>query len=184
EHLGSIRVVDNNPAINKSGLEFKWCLWEQKKGDSWVPVGGNQLYYTAGQSVHEKFSPMDSMRVTLRTVSGSYLKTCPDVGHSPDEGSVPDVHPAEVEVYPNPVAAGGIIKLKLNNPADGTSDKEVVKSLYTTFYIFNTQGQLVLSGSASILSDGLAMPEIPGIYHLILEGKAGKKAIEVAVGQR
>jgi hypothetical protein len=27
------------------------------------------------------------------------------------------------------------------------------------------------------------MPEAPGIYHLILEGKAGRKVVRVAVGQ-
>jgi hypothetical protein len=179
EHLGSIRVVDNNPAINKSGLEFSWCMWEQKEGDSWVKVGGNQLYYTAGMSIHDKFSSTDSMRVTLRTASGDYLKTCPDVSHSSDKGSA--TGEPLVEVYPNPVALGGIIKIKQNNPSGGNNGEAEIELLYATFYIFDTQGHLIRFGNVSSLNEGLTAPEAPGIYHLILEGKAGKKAIEIAV---
>jgi hypothetical protein len=55
---------------------------------------------------------------------------------------------------------------------------------YAKFYLLDAQGRPVFTGSASALRAGLTMPETPGIYHLVLEGKAGRKVVKVAVGQK
>jgi hypothetical protein len=52
---------------------------------------------------------------------------------------------------------------------------------YSAFRLFSSMGKLVSSGEASVLIEGLAMPEMADAYFLILEGKAGKKAIRIAV---
>ncbi|MDR1417415.1 MAG: T9SS type A sorting domain-containing protein, partial [Prevotellaceae bacterium] len=83
-----------------------------------------------------------------------------------------------LSVYPNPVAAGGIVKLKQAELADGED------APYTACYLFDAQGRLTLTGSFSALRGGLTMPETPGIYHLVLEGKAGRTVVKVAVGQQ
>jgi hypothetical protein len=44
-------------------------------------------------------------------------------------------------------------------------------------------GKLVSSGEAAALTDGLTMPEHAGAYFLILDGKAGRKVIRIAVGR-
>jgi hypothetical protein len=53
------------------------------------------------------------------------------------------------------------------------------------YSLFSSQGSLILTGEASPLYEGqgLAMPLVPaGIYHLLLEGKSGKRWVaKVAV---
>jgi hypothetical protein len=63
EHMGHLRVVHNNPDINGHGMKFDRCSWfEKKKGsDSWTLLAINQLYYAAGSSPSDKFSPSDSI---------------------------------------------------------------------------------------------------------------------------
>ncbi|MDR0711984.1 MAG: hypothetical protein LBF67_06540, partial [Prevotellaceae bacterium] len=55
---------------------------------------------------------------------------------------------------------------------------------YESYRLFGSQGKLASSGKASVLLSGLTMPDTPGAYYLILEGKAGRRAIQIAVGQR
>jgi hypothetical protein len=142
------------------------------------------LYYAAGPSIrNDKFTDHDSMYIDLTTTTGDRLTSCPAVGGSnavyvDSAGADVSKKSAEVSVYPNPVAAGGTIRLKQLELLDGEEE------LYTTLYLFDAQGRLVLTDNASTLRDGLTMPETPGIYHLILEGKAGRKVVKVAVGQR
>jgi hypothetical protein len=87
----------------------------------------------------------------------------------------------KVAVYPNPVSAGGFIKLTQSGFADGEEEEE----RYVKYSLFGSQGSLVLRGDASPLYEGqgLAMPQVPaGIYHLLLEGKSGKRWVaKVAV---
>jgi hypothetical protein len=182
EHMGSLRVVNNNPALNKSGMVFEKCVWEVKKDGKWAIVETKSLYYAAGQSISDKFSSADSMRLTLQTTSGDIQETCPDDGSGAGSGSNDGASSsnnssksAALSVYPNPVAAGGTIKLKQAELADGEDEP------YADFYLFDAQGRLTLAGSFSALRGGLTMPVAPGIYHLVLEGKAGRKVLKVAV---
>jgi hypothetical protein len=188
EHLGNIRVVHNNPALNGHGLTFSTCDWYRWSWErsSWELVDFGHLYYTAGPSIrNDKFSDLDSMYVVLRTAPDNIrLETCPavskdSIAYANDSSSAgSDKKAVELSVYPNPVAAGGTIKLKQAEFIDSEQEQPA------TFYLIDAQGRLVLTGSASALRDGLTMPEAPGVYHLILEGKSGRKVVKVAVGQR
>jgi uncharacterized repeat protein (TIGR02543 family) len=183
EHMGNIRVVLNNPELN-GGLKFDFCRWHYKKaGDKWdVVQSGSKLYYSAGPSITDKFSPEDSMRVELRTVDGSALTTCPDADiagkNSANGGSSSLKSDVDIDdyAYPNPVRGGSKIYIKesLFIASDG-------EERYSTCRLFTSQGRLVLSGSASALIEGLVMPETSGSYFLILDGKAGRRAIQIAV---
>jgi hypothetical protein len=184
EHLGSLRVVHNNPEKNDHGLEFSSCDWYRWDSSisSWV-VKRNLLYYTISSNISDKFTNSDSMYIRLLTTDNVRLETCPAVGKDPayvEDGDIASdsKKSATVSIYPNPVAAGGVIRLKQTELVDNEQE------LYTTLYLFDAQGRLVLTDNASTLSDGLTMPETPGIYHLVLEGKAGRKVIKVAVGQK
>ncbi|MDR1415870.1 MAG: YDG domain-containing protein, partial [Prevotellaceae bacterium] len=187
EHLGHLRVVHNNPLLNGHGMEFSVCDWYQWSWDrsEWELVAFGPLYYTAGASVRDnKFTDRDSMYVKLITTDNILLETCPDVSKNADKdtvaggGDTGDTRSVDLSVYPNPVATGGTIKLKQAELADGED------APYTAFYLFDAQGRLTLTGSFSALRGGLTMPEAPGIYHLVLEGKAGRKVVKVAVGQQ
>jgi hypothetical protein len=95
------------------------------------------------------------MYIDLLTTTGERLMTCPAVGGSDaayvEDSAGADVgkKSAEVSVYPNPVAAGGAIRLKQLELLDGNEDE-----LYTALYLFDAQG------------------------------KAGRKVVKVAVGQK
>jgi hypothetical protein len=55
---------------------------------------------------------------------------------------------------------------------------------YQSFRLFGSQGSLVAAGQAADLTAGLTMPETPGTYYLILDGRGGRRAIQIAVGQK
>jgi hypothetical protein len=188
EHMHSLRVVRNDPKENGLGLEFSSCRWYRWNEDAskWDVVEQSLLYYTAGPSIrNNKFTDRDSMYIDLTTTTGKRLTSCPAVGGSnavyagDSAGADVGKKSAEVSVYPNPVAAGGTIRLKQLELLDNNEAE-----LYATLYLFDAQGRLVLTDNASVLRNGLTMPETPGIYHLILEGKAGRKVVKVAVGQK
>jgi hypothetical protein len=115
----------------------------------------------------------DEVRVVLRETDGPWLATCPYI---PELAAQADE--ARMAAYPNPVAAGGAIRLRESALAD-----EELEERYATFYLFDVQGKLVNTGKASALRNGLAMPELSGMYYLILEGKAGKMQLKVVVGE-
>jgi hypothetical protein len=178
EHLGNLRVVINNPEIN-GGLSFTSCRWYRKKmGDNFwgLPVS-EQLYYSAGPNATDVFTPDDSIYIVLRADSVE-IKTCP----SAEGSNVAEVAggwskgKVDYSAYPNPVMAGGKLYLKSAVLFDETGGDR-----YTTFRLYNSQGQLNISGSASILAEGLTMPDMPGSYYLILDGKMGKREIHIAV---
>ena len=177
EHLGNIRVVNNNPAIN-GGFEFASCEWfYRESGEAWRLVqAGEKLFYSAGPSITDRFGPEDSMRVVLRTVDGSTIASCPDAdisGKSVASGSSTSLNKS---AYPNPVRGGGKIYLKESVITDGQ------EHYYSTFRLFTSDGKLITGGSASALIEGLTMPNHPGAYYLILDGKAGKKSMQIVVG--
>jgi hypothetical protein len=185
EHIGSIRVVNNNTRFNKHGLTFRSCAWYLKRETDaeFRPVGEKRLYYTAGESVYDRFKKTDSMYLDLLTTEGDLVTTCRDGTHD----SFVDRKKAQAQssqlsglvVYPNPVPPGGTVKLK----RDFFEDDEYF--LHAKVYLFDVHGRLVYEGSASALYDGAGptMPETPGIYHLVLESANGKrKNVKIAVG--
>jgi hypothetical protein len=185
EHLhGYLRVVNNNPE-NTSKLKFISCDWYYKSAGRWE-AEFDRLYIIAGPHIpNTKFDPNDSMYVEALTVGNDRIITCPAINRDSSAAYAEDSVGAnagnksvEASVYPNPVAAGGTIRLKQLELLDGEEE------LYATLYLFDAQGRLVLTDNASTLRSGLTMPETPGVYHLVLEGKAGRKVVRVAVGQK
>jgi uncharacterized repeat protein (TIGR02543 family) len=189
EHLsGILRVVNNNPAINRTGVQYSACAWWRRRDTdtAFQLVEESRLYCTAGPSLSDRFTERDSMFVVLTLLNGATLETCPDVGISAasnGSGGSAGNKSMKVAVYPNPVSAGGFIKLKQSDFADGEEEEE--EERYVKYSLFSSQGSLILCGDASPLYEGqgLAMPLVPaGIYHLLLEGKSGKRWVaKVAV---
>jgi hypothetical protein len=143
----------------------------------------SRLYCTAGPSLSDRFTERDSMFVKLTLLNGATLETCPDANTvAAGESGGAGKKSMKVAVYPNPVAAGGFIKLKQSGFADGEEEEE---ERYVKYSLFSSQGSLILTGDASPLYEGqgLAMPQVPaGIYHLLLEGRNGKRWVaKVAV---
>jgi uncharacterized repeat protein (TIGR02543 family) len=170
-HLNKrLLVVIRNPE-NNGGFDFQEVRWQRKDGQRWIEVaGGNKFYYTSptGEVI------LDTMRVMLRDADGQWLSTCP---YSVGEPDAPDVA-LRTAVYPNPVAAGGVIHLTKEFLTALNNDPE---ERYSTLMLLNVQGNVVYAGKASDLKQGLTMPLMPGIYHLLLEGKAGRVLFKVAV---
>jgi uncharacterized repeat protein (TIGR02543 family) len=189
EHLGYIRTVVNNPEVN-GGFSFTSCTWWYKKDstENWETKSGTQFYYTAGPNISYKFSDKDTMYVILYTTTGDTLTTCPDDLQSRRTALAAVGSKSEEDIdsyaYPNPVRGGSKIYLKRSIIIDGESDgadADANKVRYSTYRLFNSIGKLVFSGSASVLTDGLTMPKTPGAYFLILDGKAGRRVIRIAV---
>ncbi|MDR1023157.1 MAG: hypothetical protein LBL94_07815 [Prevotellaceae bacterium] len=90
EHIGHLRVVNNNPKTNKHGLTFSAasCMW-WGKGESgdWIVKASGRLYYAAGPNIQDKFTERDSVYVVLYTEDGSNrFETCPGANLIPPTG--------------------------------------------------------------------------------------------------
>jgi hypothetical protein len=133
------------------------------------------------------------MFLVLTLPDGSRIETCPDANlteaandSGSDDGdgnSSAGKKSLKVAVYPNPIPSGGAIKLKQVNLLDGEDED----NRYVKYSLFDTQGRLVLRGDASPLYEGqgIIMPQLPGIYHLLLESKTGKRwVVKVAVSDK
>jgi hypothetical protein len=189
-------VVSNNPSTNRTGLEFSSCAWWRRRdGDAlWQLVEESRLHYTAGPSLSDRFTERDSMFLVLTLSNGAILETCPDAGFvAADESSGSGGNAgsagkksSRIAVYPNPVASGSFIKLKQSDDGEAAAAAaEAEEERYVKYSLFGSQGSLILCGDASPLygGQGLAMPPVPaGIYHLLFEGKNGKRWVaKVAV---
>ncbi|MDR0712222.1 MAG: hypothetical protein LBF67_07770, partial [Prevotellaceae bacterium] len=182
EHLGNLRVVNNNPDSNLCRCTFEpYAEWWRLQDGEWE-VQSRKLYYAAGPGASDNFNAADSMFIILYTTDGRTLETCPEA-----RGSVADSDGsdgvarsgADESVYPNPVPLGGMVYLRETALVD---ENQVER--YETYRLFGSQGRLVSSGKASALLSGLTMPDTPATYYLILEGKAGRRAMQIAVGRR
>jgi hypothetical protein len=187
-----VRVVNNNPKTNLTGLVFNACTWWHKRDTGWSIGEENQLLYSSA-SLLKKFTDQDSMYLVLTLSDGTLLETCPDAGGAvADEGSNGSVGTGstgkkstsmDTYIYPNPVHSGGAIRLK--QPAlSGSDDGE---ERYVKYSLFDNQGSLVLRADASALygGQGLIMPQASGIYYLLLEGKSGQRWVtKIAVGEK
>jgi hypothetical protein len=187
EHLGSVRIVHNNPNYNVHGLTFKSCEWYRKRerDTAWSKTPESRRFYlSAGPSIYTKFSPRDSMYLVLYTTDNQRVETCPgasDGGIKSAAGSIgsPESWTFDMAIYPNPVSPGGIVKLKRGSLAIGEDD-DILNARY---FLIDAQGRVVRTGSSSILFDGLAMPTTPGLYHLIVDSADGRRrTAKIAVG--
>ena len=181
EHLGNIRVVINNPEFN-GGLKFASCTWYSKevRWNGYYEVSKG-LYYSAGPSITDKFGPQDSMYLVLVTTKGDTLVTCPDADitskNSANGGSSKGSEEArQLGGYPNPVRGGSKIYFK-----EGFLTDDAGSERYATFRLFTSDGRLISTGSTSTLAEGFFMPEMAGSYFLLLDGKAGRTVIRIAV---
>jgi hypothetical protein len=186
EHIGSIRIVNNNPKFNRHGLTFKSCVWYLKReaDTAFMIVETDRLYCTAGESVYDRFEKTDSMYLYLLTTDGDLVTTCSDGTYSrfavSEAAQVSQL--SWLTVYPNPVLPGGAVKLKRDFLVGVENDEHF---FYAKVYLFDANGRLVLEDSASALynGSGMAMPKTPGVYHLVLESADGKrKSVKIAVG--
>ena len=103
----------------------------------------------------------------------TFHSTCP---YEPDESSEWSQEMG-MPVYPNPVVAGSAVHLQESFLIAAEENG------YTDFYLVDVQGAIIRTGKVADLHQGLTMPGIPGIYHLVVEGKAGRKQFKIAVGR-
>jgi uncharacterized repeat protein (TIGR02543 family) len=172
---GGLLMVIRNPE-NNGGFDLQAVWWWQKVNGDWGPTGNSKFYhiFPSGKV------PPDSMRVIFQDATGALLSTCPDaIDTFGTQGKV-----AREAVYPNPVSSGGTVRLKENVlTGDELQELGELQDRYATFRLFDVQGRLVREGKTSELHQGLTMPATPGIYYILLDGKAGKLQLKVAVGQ-
>jgi hypothetical protein len=181
EHIGSIRMVNNNPKYNRHQMTFDSCTWylKQPKDSTFHIVEKEKLYYMCENNIYRRFVSTDSMKLVLYT-AGKVIETCPDARDEADGGIVAAYGKQQsgLSIYPNPVSPGGVVRLKRDDFVD--SEEYILSA---KCYLFDGQGRLVRASSASTLYEGLTMPESPGIYHLVLETADGRrKSVKIAVG--
>jgi uncharacterized repeat protein (TIGR02543 family) len=163
---GKLLMAIANPAYN-GGFDIKAAQW-WKRGDVKV---GSKLYYVSSEE-----TASDSLYVRLQDATGAWFSTCPYV---PAVASARGGTTREA-VYPNPVAAGGMVYL-VGDELRELSGLSGLEDSYATFLLFDVQGRPLREGKTSELHQGLTMPATPGIYHILLNGKAGKLQLKVAV---
>jgi uncharacterized repeat protein (TIGR02543 family) len=162
-------MVVNNPQ-NNDGHRFLKATWVIN-GEREL---GSRFYYVSPNG-----KPITGV-VELQLVdsaTGSEMNVCPYTFTSPD--TLADV---QTLAYPNPVAAGGVVHLRTAGGSAAVLPDGSPAERYATYRLLDVQGALQRSGSASELQNGLTMPNLPGSYLLILEGKTGKTAILIVVG--
>jgi uncharacterized repeat protein (TIGR02543 family) len=166
---GKLLLVLKNPKGN-GGFNFKKAYWQRKVGQDWVPAGGGSEFYHIVRQVDGD----NTIRVLLQDDSGAWLSTCPySLTGTPGEA-------LRAAVYPNPVSLGGVVRIKedfLSDPSDALEEP------YTSLLLLDIQGKVVYTGKPDDLKQGITMPITPGVYHFLLEGKAGRKLLKVAVGK-
>ncbi|MDR3187614.1 MAG: InlB B-repeat-containing protein, partial [Prevotellaceae bacterium] len=164
---GRLLMVINNPEHNGHTCRFREVSWLKMKDGGKQIISKNKFYYISptGQPI------ADSIFVWLKDSAGTEFESCPYIS----KDSVVQVA-ARASVYPNPVSAGGVVRLKEDILAD-----EQLAERYAAFQLFDVQGRLLHSGKASELLQGLSMPTISGVYLIILEGKAGKLEMKAVV---
>ncbi|MDR3189027.1 MAG: InlB B-repeat-containing protein, partial [Prevotellaceae bacterium] len=162
---GRMLMVINNSEHN-GGYHFKEAQWAYKDTDGNPhPAQGtnNKFYYISPTSS----TITESMYVRLQDSTGTWLQSC--LYAPPATSGAPRA--ARTSVYPNPVAAGGVVHLS------------VAVEHYDTYRLLDVLGSLQRAGSAAELQKGLTMPGISGVYFLTLEGKTGKATVQIAVGK-
>jgi uncharacterized repeat protein (TIGR02543 family) len=168
---GKLLMTIANPEYN-GGFNIQAAQWWKRGG---VIVGSKLYYVLSGETAS------DSLYAKLQDATGGWLSTCPYV---PAVITSAKGGAAREAVYPNPVAAGSTVHLKENVLIGGElQGLGELEERYATFLLFDVQGRLVREGKTSELHQGLTMPATPGIYHILLDGKAGKLQLKVAVGQ-
>ena len=161
-------IVVRNPE-NNAGFDFAEARWFIQNGNTRRLISSGKFYYASpsGEAI------ADTVFVELREVgSESWRVTCPYTPHTPTAEP-------QLAVYPNPVAGGVAVRLKETSFADGAPEEQ-----YPTLYLIDVQGKVVYTGkTADLLGKGVTFAVPPGVYHLVLEGKAGKKLLKIAVGE-
>jgi uncharacterized repeat protein (TIGR02543 family) len=163
---GRLLMAVKSPA-NNGGFVFQQALW-YRAGDG--KMLGNKFYY--GSPSGEVIA--DTLYVRLQDSTGTWLSSCPYHPVAPNVAA----EEAPLAVYPNPVVVGGVVHLKEELLIDHNADLE---ERYANLHLIDVHGGVVYTGKASELLQGLTMPFTPGIYYIVLDGKAGKKAIQVTV---
>ena len=164
---GKLLAALNNPKYN-GGFHLQEVKWWQVRDSENLPLSSKFYYASPSGGVIK-----DSIYLQLLdSASGVWLKSCPYAYTPP---AVPTAQ--RLAVYPNPVASGKAIHLKEEFLINDNLEEH-----YATLSLIDIQGKVVYVGNASELRKGLVIPDIPvGVYHIILEGKAGRKVLKIAV---
>lgn len=170
---GKLLTVIKNPA-NNGGYNIQEVTWYEQVEGAGRHIGANKFYYTSpsGEAIS------DSIFVNLKLAENRWITSCPYVpssfvGHNAGLQAV---------VYPDPVPMGGVVHLKQSALIGEEVDTlEELEERYATFHLFDVQGKLVHEGKTADLEQGLTMPDVPGVYYLALEGKAGRMMVKIAV---
>ncbi|MDR3187649.1 MAG: InlB B-repeat-containing protein [Prevotellaceae bacterium] len=175
--LGDRLLMVVNTVDNNGGYLFQRAWW-WVNSEHWSTrsgYAGSQRFYYASPT---GMTITDTVHVRLLDgITGQEFEVCPYI---PRTGSVPPN--ALTSVYPNPVAAGGVVHFIVKSGDVATLPDGYLAEHYDSYRLLNVQGRLQRSGNASELQNGLTMPTLPGSYLLILEGKTGKTAVLIVVG--
>jgi uncharacterized repeat protein (TIGR02543 family) len=173
--LGDRLLMVVNDSTHNGGYRFQTALWRIDNNGVVIDQRGSKLYYLSHDGT--PISGVVTLMLQDDRIAGSPLQVCPAT-----LGALPAPAEAHTSVYPNPVAAGGVVHL--SGRAGSTAALpagEDPSAPYETYRLLDVQGRMQRSGSAYELQKGLAMPTLPGTYLLILEGKNGKTAAQIVV---
>ncbi|MDR3187892.1 MAG: InlB B-repeat-containing protein, partial [Prevotellaceae bacterium] len=136
-------MVVNNPKHN-GGYHFSRAWWRANSGawgDLSTSSGTRQMYY-----VDPNGAPItNTMSVRLQDgLTGWLLETCPSTPRAAPD----DPNAASASVYPNPVAAGGVVHLRAAGGRTAALPAEHPAARYDAYRLLDVQGRLQRSGSA------------------------------------
>jgi uncharacterized repeat protein (TIGR02543 family) len=168
---GRLLMVIKNPAHN-GGFDIQMAHWQHKVGEEWLPTDNQKFVFASltGEPI------TDTLRVQLFD-GKTWIATCPYHLSAHHERNAA----LRVSIYPNPVAPGGVIHLNDEAWRATALSESTLAEQYPTFHLFDVMGSLKRAGKTVELHDGLTMPEIIGVYYLILEGATGRMQLEIVV---
>jgi hypothetical protein len=172
---GRMLLVVKNPESN-GGYDLEKAIWQRKVGDEWWNIDDNgddtKFFYVSPDG-----KPItDTIRVLLQDSKGDLISTCP---YDSIIADTPGAGLDDAQVYPNPVTAGGTVKLQLGSASPTIADLE---KIYTRVYFVDIMGTIRLQGKLSDLYSGLTIPDVAsGTYLLVLEGPSARKNFKLTV---
>jgi len=142
--FGTLTFVNNpnNNGIDKAFDNAEYTYQWYKDGTP-IPNENGQYYILRDTGVHY-------YTVSVTSLNGWLISTCPSSGVLPQ----PQLHSSSINVYPNPVTAGGTLNIEAKN----------TDSAPLTVEVYDLGGTLVRSAITDFYAPETAAPQQAGSY--------------------
>ncbi|WP_189605718.1 MBG domain-containing protein, partial [Salinimicrobium marinum] len=161
QKFNNVLLVNNNPETNGG---YKFVKYEWYKNDSYV---GSGQYFSEGPGAGDQLDPNSNFYVVMTTEEGEVLRTC--------STSIQLKSSYQVFLTPNPVDAGGQLKLHADFP------EEELESMEISLHTLNGNVLEQIKSSNKITTIQISSRMQAGVYILICKTKTRTKSLKFIV---